>query len=89
MKVHSVAGQQQRITNQTPKNEEREVYVGSLCPTSIYMRVSRNKVAYNVYTQFHKRKNAYMLENQVFGPRYLIQGILVQGNWFEAFGLRY
>ena len=89
MKVHSVVGQQQKITDQTPKNEEREVYAGSLCPRCVYTWFNRTKVAYNIYTHFHGRKSPYMLENQVFGPRYLIQGILVQGNWSEAFGPRY
>ena len=84
MKVHSAAGQQQRITDQTPKNEEKEVYAGSLCIRRVYMRFNRTKVAYNVYTHFQRRKSTYMLENQVFGPRYFIQS-----NWSEVVGPRY
>jgi len=74
MKVYSATGQQQRIKNKTPKNEEREVYVGSLCPRRIYMWFNITKVEYNVYTRFHRRKSVYMLENQFF----FFQGILVQ-----------
>ena len=92
------------ITDQTPKNEEREVYASSLCQRSIYTQVNRTKEAYNVYTHFHRRKSTYMLGNQVFyprywskvfGPGYLVIGIdpryLVQGigpKWFWSKVLR-
>ena len=36
MKAHNAIGQQQIITDQPTKNEEREVYVGSPCPRCIY-----------------------------------------------------
>ena len=89
MKVHSAAGQQQRITDQTPKNEEREVYAGSLCLRHVYIWFNKTKVAYDVYMHFHRRKSVYMSKNQVVGPRYLIQGILVQGNWSGESSPRY
>ena len=37
MTIHSTAGQQQRITDQTTKNEEREVYASSPGPSCVYV----------------------------------------------------
>ena len=72
MKDHSATGYQQRVTYQTPKNEEREAYASSFCPRHVCMRFNGKKVAYNVYIDFCRRKRVYMLETKfwsmVIGP---------------------
>jgi len=63
MKDHSIAGKQQRIIDQSSKNEEREVYTGSpLTKLCIHAGSLYTSCVY-VHTHFHKRKSVYTLEN--------------------------
>ena len=63
MTVHNTIGNKQRTIDQTPKDEEIEIYAGSRFPRSVYMRVNRTKGAYNIHMHFHRRKGTYILEN--------------------------
>ena len=57
----------------------KRVYIGSLCPRSVYTRVNRTKGVY-MYTRTFSEEKTHM--------EWKIK-VLVQGIWSEVFGLRY
>ena len=63
MKDHNIVGKQQRITDQSSQNEEREVYASSPL-TKLHIHAgSLYTSRVSVHMHFHRRKSAYTLEN--------------------------
>lgn len=63
MKDHSITGKQQRMTDQSSQDEEREVYASSPL-TKLHIHASSLYTSrIYIHMHFHRRKSVYTLEN--------------------------